>query len=99
MYNVKYMHGARQNLLEIEKNLDARDTRLTDKILAAISERIKSLQEMPMRYPSYPHNPKYRWTGIYNYMIFFKVVGNNRIEIHRILHGARDIERLMSEEQ
>jgi len=86
MFNIKYMHGAKQNLREIEKTLDAIDTRLTDKILQAIHERIQSLREMPMRYPSYPHNPKYRWTGIHKYMIFYKVVGDNIIEIHRILH-------------
>ncbi|MCL2365163.1 MAG: type II toxin-antitoxin system RelE/ParE family toxin [Defluviitaleaceae bacterium] len=96
MYNIKYMHGARQNLLEIEKNLDAKNTRLTDKILLAINKRIQSLQEMLLRYQAYPHNPRYRWTGVHNYMIFYKVVGDSRIEIHRILHGARDIERLMS---
>ena len=95
MHNVKYMHGARHNLLEIEKNLDAEDTRLTDKILQAVDERIQSLREMPMRYPKYPHNPKYRWTGTNNYMIFYKVVGNI-VEVHRILHGARDIENLIS---
>jgi len=96
MYQIKYMHGARSNLLEIEKNLDAKDTRLTDKILQAINERIQTLQEMPMRYPKYLHNPRYRWTGIYNYIIFYKVVGNNVVEVHRVLHGARDIESLMS---
>jgi len=96
MYVVKYMHGARHNLLEIEKYLDTKDTRLTNNILQAIDERIQSLQEMPMRYPKYPHNPRYRWTGTHNYMIFYKIVSNNVIEIHRILHGARDIERLMS---
>ncbi|MCL1882208.1 MAG: type II toxin-antitoxin system RelE/ParE family toxin [Defluviitaleaceae bacterium] len=95
MYEIKYMHGARQNLLEIEKNLDAKDIRLADKILQAIDERIQSLWEMPMRYPTYPHNPRYRWTGTHKYMIFYKVVGNNTVEVHRILHGARDIERLM----
>ena len=96
MYQIKYMHGARSNLLEIEKNLDAKDTRLTDKILQAINERIQTLQEMPMRYPKYLHNPRYRWTGIHNYMIFYKVVGNNVVEVHRVLRGARDIESLMS---
>lgn len=96
MYNVKYMHGARYNLFEIEKNLDTKDTRLADKILQAIDERIQSLQEMPMRYPKYPHNPRYRWTGVHNYMIFYKIVGNNMVEVHRIMHGARDIESLMS---
>ena len=60
MYDIKYMHGARYNLLEIEKNLDAKDVRLADKILQAINERIQSLQVMPMRYPIYPHNPRYR---------------------------------------
>jgi plasmid stabilization system protein ParE len=95
MYDIKYMQGARINLLEIEKNLDAKDTRLADKILQAINERVQSLQEMPMRYPKYPHNPRYRWTGTYNYMIFYKVVGSDMVEIHRVLHGARDIESLM----
>ena len=42
MYDVKYMHSARINLLEIENNLDAKDVRLTDKILHAIDERIQS---------------------------------------------------------
>jgi len=96
MYSVKYMHGARHNLLEIEKNLDAKDARLADKILQAIDNRIQSLREMPMRYPQYPHNPRYRWTGVHNYMIFYKVAGNNMVEVHRILHGARDIESLLS---
>jgi len=96
MYDIKYMHCARSNLFEIEKNLDAKDTRLADKILQAINERIQSLQEMPMRYPKYPHNPRYRWTGTHNYMIFYKVVESSVVEIHRILHSARDIESLMS---
>jgi len=96
MYEIKYMHGARINLLEIEKNLDAKDVRLADKILHAINERIQSLKEMPMRYPKFAYNQNYRWTGIHNYMIFYKVIGNNLVEIHRVLHGARDVESLMS---
>jgi len=29
-------------------------------------------------------------------MIFYKIIDGNLIEIHRILHGARDLESLIS---
>lgn len=100
MYKIIYMNGAVQNLSEIENNLDEIDLRLADKILSAIEERIQTLQEMPFRYPAYLHNPKYRWTGVYRYMIFYKVREDVKaVEIHRILHGARDIENILDDEE
>ena len=92
MYKILYIEIAKNNLKIIKKHLDSVDRRLTIKILCEISERILSLKDMPLRYPKYIDNPNYRWTGVKNYMIFYKVIEETKtIEIHRILHGARDI--------
>ena len=92
MYEIMYMDSAKNNLKLIKNYLDGVDRRLTNNILREISERILSLKDMPFRYPKYLDNPNYRWTGVKNYMIFYKVTDETKtIEIHRILHGARNI--------
>jgi len=96
MYKIKYVEKVKQNISEIEKNLDKIDKKLTDKILKALNERIQSLQEMPLRYPKYPHKPQFRWTAVHKHIIFYKVCDDRKIvEIHRIIHGARDVKNLM----
>jgi len=98
MYKIKYMAGVKKNLRDITKHLDGVDSRLSDRILDAISERILSLQESPNRYPRYLYNQKYRWTGVKNYMVFYKVIDDMQVvEIHRVLHGSQDIESLIKD--
>ena len=96
MYKILYMDESRENLQEIADYLDEIDTNLADKILGEISERIQSLEDMPFRFPKYIYNQNYRWTGIKNYMIFYKVIDETMtVEIHRVLHGARNIKELL----
>ena len=96
MYKILYMDGSRKNLQEIADYLDDIDIGLADKILDEIKERIKSLENMPFRFPKYIYNQNYRWTGVKNYMIFYKVIDNTKtVEIHRVLHGARNIKELL----
>ena len=91
MYKIKYMGQAERNIESIEYYLDKIDTRLTDTTLKAINERIYSLNEMPFRYPRYIDNPKYRYTTVKKYMIFYIVDEAKKvIEIHRILHGTQN---------
>jgi len=98
MYKVVYMAAAKRNLKDIADYLDNIDSRLADKILNQIMERILSIGENPFRYPRYLYNQKYRWTGIKNYMVFYKVLEDkNTIQIHRVLHGSQDIEHLIND--
>jgi len=92
------MNGAKKNLHDIADYLDGVDSRLSDKILNEISERILNLAENPLRYPKYLYNQKYRWTGVKNYMIFYKVIDDKKtVEIHRVLHGSQNIEKLIND--
>jgi plasmid stabilization system protein ParE len=90
------MDSVEHDVLAIESNLAKIDNRLFHKIEKDIEERIASLDTMPSRYPIYLHRPQYRVTGVHKYMIFYKVIENTKtVEIHRILHGSRDIESLI----
>ena len=96
MYRIKYMGSAKENLREIEEYYDKIDVRLTNKILAGIDKRILELKDMPFRWRRYPDNPGYRVIGVYSYLIFYIVDEENQmVEIHRVLHSARNIEREM----
>jgi plasmid stabilization system protein ParE len=94
MYKIQYMDSVEHDVLAIENNPKI-DSRTFLKIEKDIEARIASLDTMPLRYPVYLHRPQYRVTGVHKYVIFYKVTENPKtVEIHRILHGARDIENL-----
>ena len=96
MYKVLYMDTLIENLQEIADYLDEIGPSLTDKILTEISERIKSLENMPLRFPRYIYNRDYRWTSVKSYMIFYKVFEDTKVvQVHRVLHGARDVQGLL----
>jgi toxin ParE1/3/4 len=55
-------------------------------------ELICSQPEMGRIRPEYSGN--YRSHAVGNYVIFYRVV-NSGVEVHRVLHSARDIRRLL----
>ena len=59
-----------------------------------LKKRIESLKTNPNIAPSYDKRPSYRKLIVEKYIVFYKVdEEKKRIEIHRILHGSRDIRR------
>jgi plasmid stabilization system protein ParE len=98
MYKIKYMDETEGDLFAIATYLDEINSELAKNHLGKIKEHISKLDSMHSRFPKHRQRPQYRWCSVYNYMIFYKVVESTKtVEIHRILHGARDIENLITE--
>ena len=99
-YTVRLLSIAEQDLVDLVSYLAAENSRAAAEVLDHIEARFEALQSHPF-VGRVPHNPKltalgYRVLVIDNYLVFYKVKGN-AVLVHRILHGARDLLRLLSE--
>ena len=99
-YTVRLLSIAEQDLVDLVSYLAAENSRAAAEVLDHIEDRLEALQSHPF-VGRVPHNPKltalgYRVLVIDNYLVFYKVKGN-AVLVHRILHGARDLLRLLSE--
>jgi plasmid stabilization system protein ParE len=99
-YTVRLLAIAEQDLVDLLSYLAAENSRAATEMLDHIEARLDALQSHPF-VGRVPHNPKltalgYRALVIDNYLVFYKVKGN-AVLVHRILHGARDLLRVLSE--
>lgn len=99
-YTVRLLSIAEQDLADLVSYVAAENPRAATDVLDHVEARLESLQSHPF-VGRVPHNPKltalgYRVLVIENYLVFYKVKGNV-VLVHRILHRARDLLRLMSE--
>lgn len=99
-YTVRLLSIAEQDLVDLVSYLAAESPRAAAEVLDHIEARLEALQSHPF-VGRVPHNPKltalgYRVLVIDNYLVFYKVKGN-AVLVHRILHGARDLLRVLSE--
>lgn len=99
-YSVRLLSIAEQDLADLMSYLAAENVRAAAELLDHIEARLQALQSHPF-VGRVPHNAKltalgYRVLIIDNYLVFYKVKGNV-VLVHRILHGARDLLRLLSE--
>jgi plasmid stabilization system protein ParE len=99
-YTVRLLSIAEQDLVDLVSYVAAEDSRAAVEVLDHIEARLEALQSHPF-VGRVPHNPKltalgYRALVIDNYLVFYKVKGH-AVLVHRILHGARDLLRVLSE--
>lgn len=99
-YTVRLLSIAEQDLTDLVSYLAAENARAAPEMLDRIEARLEALQSHPF-VGRVPHNAKltalgYRVLIIDNYLVFYKVRGNV-VLVHRILHGARDLLRVLSE--
>ena len=99
-HTVRLLSIAEQDLVDIVSYLAAEDSRAAAEMLDHIEARLAALQSHPF-VGRVPHNPKltalgYRVLVIDNYLVFYKVKGDV-VMVHRLLHGARDLLRVLSE--
>ena len=99
-YSVRLLSIAEQDLTDLLSYLAAENSQSAAEVLDRIEARLEALQNHPF-VGRVPHNAKltalgYRVLVIDNYLVFYKVKGN-AVLVHRILHGARDLLRLLSE--
>ena len=99
-YTVRLLSIAEQDLADLVSYLAAENSRAASEVLDHIEARLEALRSHPF-VGRVPHNAKltalgYRVLVIDNYLVFYKVKGN-AVLVHRILHGARDLLRVLSE--
>ncbi|MCL1878636.1 MAG: type II toxin-antitoxin system RelE/ParE family toxin [Defluviitaleaceae bacterium] len=76
------------------------EPRLGSKIKQRIVEKLKSLSEMPGRYPVYQEEP---WKSMELRQVFagsycaFYLITENRVQVTRIMYGSMDLNSVLSE--
>ena len=86
--------AAETDLIEIWLNIAKDNPLAADRFLDAIAERILQLATFPESGPSRPDiGTEVRALTIGNYLVLYRLA-EQRIEIVRIVHGARDVSAL-----
>jgi plasmid stabilization system protein ParE len=97
-FKILYLELAQKDAREIGEYL-LQFPGASKKFFDLLKERIELLGDMPYLFEQYPDNPSYRKIVVSNYLVFYKVnAGKGSVEIHRILHGARDIKKYVPAE-
>ena len=92
MYDVKFMDLAYEDYDEISEYLLRFYPSTPAKFLAELEKSTAVLESTPYAFEVYEPIPQYRRMVVLGYIVFYKVLEENRkVEIHRILHGARNI--------
>jgi plasmid stabilization system protein ParE len=93
-YTVVYKDDAYDDIENIVAYLQQYYPSTPARFLAALEERVRAIKYMPYMYPVYEDNPAYRKMGVLKYLVFYQVNdAEQTIEIHRILHGSRNLAR------
>ena len=69
------------------------------KFKKALKKAFSALTGNPYMYGVCLYNPEYRRVPVSDYIVFYKVIEENEttgiVEIYRILHGSRDVEKIL----
>ena len=93
-YKAVFLPEARGDSEEIREYLSQYYESTVRNFFALLKKRINSIKSNPFIAPPYLERPSYRRLVVEDYLVFYKVDEDKKlIEIHRILHGSRDISR------
>ena len=93
-YKVVFLPEASKDSDEIHRYLSQYYKNTSKNFFALLKKQIDSLKSNPFIAPVCPERSSYRRSVVAGYLVFYKVdVEKELIEIHRILHGSRDIGR------
>ncbi len=94
---IRYLPAAENDLLSILAFIARDSPKRASRFVHSIEKRIGSLSLHPSlgRIPRHAHLRAlgYRLLAVESYIVFHRVY-RNRIEIHRIIHGSRDLDHL-----
>ena len=97
-YSIKYLASADQDLCDIADYLSRFYESTFKKFMAVFEESILRLTETPFMYEEFHDDSYYRRMVVGDYLIFYHVDDEKCVvEIHRVLHGSRDIKRYITE--
>jgi len=68
----------------------------SQRFFSLLKTKIARLKTYPYSCPVYEDDPDYRKLVVGDYLVFYMIDENEkRVEIHRILHGSRDVSQLL----
>ena len=89
---------AEEDLIDIWLYIAHDDIRAADRLLDDIEDKFSLLAGQPRLGPARPDiAPELRYLPVRRYLILYRIVPGG-IEIVRVVHGARDVRALMSNE-
>ena len=97
-YSLRYLPAAEEDLLSILEYIAKDSPRRAEAFIEKLDKRIRILETSPLagRIPRHPYLKEsgYRVLTIQSYLAFYKVL-QRTVQIHRVLHGARNINLLI----
>ena len=95
-YRAVYLPEAREDAEEIRHYLSQYYENTAKRFFILLKKRIEAIKANPFLAPLYIERPPYRRLVVGDYLVFYIVnEDNGLIEIHRVLHGSRDIGRYL----
>jgi len=89
---VIYLPEAISDQANIKKYLSQFYPGTSQGFFSLLKKKIARLKTYPYSCPVYEDDPDYRRLVVEDYLVFYMIVESaKRVEIHRILHGSRDI--------
>ena len=93
---VRFMELAAHDYDDISDYLSGYYPGTAGKFLDALEKGTATLEDNPRAFEVYEHNSAYRRMVVMDYLVFYKIKEKRKIvEIHRILHGARNIRQFL----
>jgi len=98
-YRIRYLPISRQNLDDIVKYLSSFYPGTLSRFVTELRRCIDNLRTQPLMYSVYADFPVYRHISVGDYIVFFVVNESDKtVEIHRILHGKQNVQRILDKE-
>jgi plasmid stabilization system protein ParE len=93
-YRIKFLSEAADDREIIIAYLSQYYKSTVKKFLQLLKKRISQLKQFPYSCPIYEDDPDYRRLVVGEYLVFYIINENDKmIEIHRIFHGSRNVEK------
>ncbi|MDW7657623.1 MAG: type II toxin-antitoxin system RelE/ParE family toxin [Bacillota bacterium] len=98
-YKIRYLPVSRRNLDDILEYLSGFYPGTPSRFVAELRRCIDNLRTQPLMYAIYADVPIYRHIPVGDYIVFYVVNKSKKtVEIHRILHGKQNIQKVLDEE-
>ena len=98
---IVFLTTARNDLKEIHAYLSNFGETPLKKFRESLEKFCGQVSEMPYMFNQYEYNSAYRKAIVaYDYLIFYQLdESGRRVKIYRVLHGKRDVARLIAEDE
>jgi plasmid stabilization system protein ParE len=95
MYRLSYTPATNYDISDITEYLSKFYPSTSYNFFTKLERSVSVLKRQPYLYAKFIYNPQFRHMIVNDYIVLYKVFENpNRVEIHRILHGSRNIENI-----